>query len=347
MRQFLLDAAFHSPLVADPIKPLRWNRRIAVSMDHRVVELGSEGRAVDITNALTMANSTGFDAAEANEAVTFTCSQCNGSGLGHSKFIVMSVEPTLEHGCRSCYSDSVKDDPFDLRASRGTKWTGKDHEDEELSTNQWKKDRSEHEGKPRNSVKATKANALAITCARAYGSVTKESKQKMQKELSKGIGTEAWVLYTKVVMDIANKDDVSAILRDLSATADFMPMISETVSYRYSCRRSGCRKIPLKETQWLIAAAMLGAGVTMWFCPACGGQYTHALKDAGEDRGQDLQFNYVIFMQIELGDGIQKMCAFAAAPNDHINNLLITRKLILWATTSIRSTRAPKQDSLT
>ena len=108
-----------------------------------------------------------------------------------------------------------------------------------------------------------------------------------------------------------------------------MPMISETVSYRDSCRRSGCRKIPLKETQWLIAAAMLGARLTMWFCLACGGQYTHALKDAGEDRGQDLRFNYVIFMQIELGDGIQTMCAFAAAPNDHTNNLLITLKLVL------------------
>ena len=65
----------------------RWNRRIAVSTDHRVVEMDSEGRAVDITNALIMANSTGFDAAEANEAVTFTCSLCNSSGLGHSKFI--------------------------------------------------------------------------------------------------------------------------------------------------------------------------------------------------------------------------------------------------------------------
>ena len=54
----------------------------------------------------------------------------------------------------------------------------------------------------------------------------------------------------------------------------------------------------------------------MWFCPACGGEYKHAVADVdGEDsKGKDLKFNYVIFMQFELGSGVQAMCAMAEAP---------------------------------
>ena len=45
--------------------------------------------------------------------------------------------------------------------------------------------------------------------------------------------------------------------------------------------------------------------------------------------GQDLQFSYVVFMQFELGKGVQAMCAFAEAPSDHLMNLITTLKLTM------------------
>ena len=56
-------------------------------------------------------------------------------------------------------------------------------------------------------------------------------------------------------------------------------MVSETVSYRYSCRRKKCRMIPLRETQWIICKPKHGGSKQMWFCPACGEEYTHNVKD--------------------------------------------------------------------
>ena len=53
-----------------------WNRRLVMSTDHQVLEVGQNGELVDITAALTMACTTGFVAAEALAAVSFTCAEC-------------------------------------------------------------------------------------------------------------------------------------------------------------------------------------------------------------------------------------------------------------------------------
>ena len=42
-----------------------------------------------------------------------------------------------------------------------------------------------------------------------------------------------------------------------------------------------------------------------------------------------MKFSYGIFMQFELGKGVQAMCAFAGAPSDHLMNLITTLKLIM------------------
>ncbi len=48
---------------------------------------------------------------------------------------------------------------------------------------------------------------------------------------------------------------MTGVLRDMVAGADFMPMVSETVSYRYSCSRRKCKLIPLRESQWILGKA--------------------------------------------------------------------------------------------
>ena len=91
----------------------RWNKAIVVSTDNKVMEFDAEGKLVDTTNALTMANTTGFDADEALKAVESTCQVCCSKGFGHSRFILMNAEKEHEYWCRQCYSDSCKDDPLD------------------------------------------------------------------------------------------------------------------------------------------------------------------------------------------------------------------------------------------
>ena len=69
---------------------------------------------------------------------------------------------------------------------------------------------------------------------------------------------------------------------------------------------------------------------TKWYCPACGLEYKHAIKDGPEDSiGQDLRFSYVVFMQFEMKHGRHTFCAMAAAPCDFLNNILTTLKLVL------------------
>ena len=72
------------------------------------------------------------------------------------------------------------------------------------------------------------------------------------------------------------------------------------------------------------------AGGTLWFCPACGGEYTQKISDAPADSiGQDLDFSYAVFMQLEVMGGTQTMFAMGAAPSEYLQNLLTTLKLIL------------------
>ena len=77
-----------------------------------------------------------------------------------------------------------------------------------------------------------------------------------------------------MVNKMATKGTMTQELQNIMAGTDFMPMVSETVSYRYSCRRTDCRYIPLKETQWIIGTSMDGSGKNQkWFCPACGREF--------------------------------------------------------------------------
>ena len=154
---------------------------------------------------------------------------------------------------------------------------------------------------------------------------------KLRETLSQGLDKEAMAAYAEKVDKMAEKGTMTTELAKMVAGADFMPMVSEAVSYRYSCRRTACRYIPPKETQWIIATSMDGTGKhTKWYCPACGLEYKHAIRDGPEDSiGQDLRFNYVVFMQFEMKHGRHTFCAMAAAPCDFLNNILTTLKLVL------------------
>mgnify|MGYP002811287791 CR=1 FL=1 len=68
----------------------------------------------------------------------------------------------------------------------------------------------------------------------------------------------------------------------------------------------------------------------MWFCAACGQQYTHGIK-AGKDlaNGQDLAFNYIIVMQFGVKGGVRTLCAMAEAPDEILQNQINTLKLAL------------------
>ena len=42
-----------------------------------------------------------------------------------------------------------------------------------------------------------------------------------------------------------------------------------------------------------------------------------------------MKLSYVIFMQFELGKGVQVMCALAAAPSDYLQKIILAQKLVL------------------
>ncbi len=66
-----------------------------------------------------------------------------------------------------------------------------------------------------------------------------------------GLCKKAMDIYRAKVAKISARGEATAELRHMVAGADFRPMVSEAVGYRYSCRRSDCRLIPLRETEWI------------------------------------------------------------------------------------------------
>jgi hypothetical protein len=147
--------------------------------------------------------------------------------------------------------------------------------------------------------------------------------------IAKGLDAKAMEAYIKKVEKIAAKEELTQELMALVAGADFMPMISDTVSVRYSCRRSVCRMIPMRESQWWIGQPE-GGGKPLWFCAACGKQYIHGIKESRDlVHGQDLLFNYIVFLQFELQGGVRTLCAMAKAPDDLLQNQINTLKLVL------------------
>ena len=139
-------------------------------------------------------------------------------------------------------------------------------------------------------------------CQTLFGVVNADKLREVRMTIAKGLGKRAMEVYISNVEKIAAKEEPTQELKAMMAGADFMPMVSETVSYRYSCRRSECRIILLREAQWVIGKPASG-GEPMWFCAACGKQYTHGIK-ASKDlvSGQDLACNYIVFYAVR-GEG--------------------------------------------
>ena len=300
---------------------------MVMSNDLVLMEMHEDGPATDITNMVSMANTTGMDAKEALDATRHTCANCGYAAKGYSEVILKDVtEKGHVYWCRKCYSNSCKDDAEDQRARRSA-----DGDDMELPYNQFKRDKGSNEGRAHITLKGMKKTVLGNLAKKYFGDRTAGSLARLKKQLSSGLDKKALEDYGAMVTTIAAKGTITAELRNMVAGADYMPMVSETVSYRYSCRRMDCRFIPMKETQWVIGHSKEGTGKrAMWFCPACGREYKHRIHDRPEDDiGQDLNFNYVIFMQFEVKGGMHTFCAMAAAPGGYLNNLLGTLKLIL------------------
>ncbi len=70
-----------------------------------------------------------------------------------------------------------------------------------------------------------------------------------------------------------------------------------------------------------------------WFCAACGGEFKYGLG-AGwlEPRGQDKDYQHIIFMQIPWGDGATRtMCARAVEPTNAQDACILALKGITAA----------------
>ena len=68
----------------------------------------------------------------------------------------------------------------------------------------------------------------------------------------------------------------------------------------------------------------------MWLCAACGGQYIHTIKEKKDlVHGQDLLFNYIVFLQFELHSGVRALCAMTKALDEILQNQITTLKLVL------------------
>ena len=138
------------------------------------------------------------------------------------------------------------DDPEDTRAYRGTNG----RPDKPLSGIQYKRDKCNNEGRAFRTKREQETAALNQLCQHLHGGkVTKERFLHTRQTVSKGLDKRAMAFYADKVNKITGKADPSNELVAMAAGADFMPMISETVSMRYSCRRSECRMIPLRENQ--------------------------------------------------------------------------------------------------
>ncbi len=62
-----------------------------MSEDKAVIEIQKDGTGIDLTAALSMACTTGFNAAEALAAVSHTCELCEAPCVGVSCVILMCV----------------------------------------------------------------------------------------------------------------------------------------------------------------------------------------------------------------------------------------------------------------
>ncbi len=132
------------------------------------------------------------------------------------------------------------------RASRGVNGSA----DVELSITQYKKDKALNEGRPYRTKKAMDRTALHQLCQTLHGGkCSKELMVETRLSIVQGLDKKTMDIYTKKVDKIVANADPSKELLAMACGADFMPMTSETVSMRYSCRRPVCRMIPMRENQ--------------------------------------------------------------------------------------------------
>ena len=60
--------------------------------------------------------------------------------------------------------------------------------DEELSTNQFRKDKSNNEGRSHITLKGQKKTALGSVCTRVYGDASPEDLRRLRHSFGKGVG---------------------------------------------------------------------------------------------------------------------------------------------------------------
>ncbi len=116
-------------------------------------------------------------------------------------------------------------------------------------------------------MKGQQKTALSNVCMTVFRKCDAQTRKDMMRILGQGLGRAALAKYQAIVKDLAAKGGKTGAIRDMVAGADFMPLVLGTVSHRYSCRRSACRLIPLREAYWVIAKAAQGGRREMWLCP--------------------------------------------------------------------------------
>ena len=93
LRAFVTEAEkIKGRVYGEAANEARWNRRLVMSEDNKVIEVGLDGTTTDLTAVLDIANSSGFLADEALQAVTNECKKCGEITFGHSSVILMDVD---------------------------------------------------------------------------------------------------------------------------------------------------------------------------------------------------------------------------------------------------------------
>ena len=98
----------------------RWNRHLVMSEDLEGIEVQEDGKAVNITEMIRMADTTGMDARETVKSTTHSCDNCGATHIPFSQTILMEIsEGKRTIFCRPCYAEACRYDVEDARASRG------------------------------------------------------------------------------------------------------------------------------------------------------------------------------------------------------------------------------------
>ncbi len=75
-----LGARIKGKVYGEEARQTRWSKLLVMSDDHTIIEMQSNGEAVDITVAVGMACTTGKDASEASDDTRHSCVKCGQAG---------------------------------------------------------------------------------------------------------------------------------------------------------------------------------------------------------------------------------------------------------------------------